>query len=97
MGFEYTIKLKLDNRQTNEVNDLLININSFDKKYEFNSKTFWDFRLSDNFSTIPDTSLTLDNDGIYICQNISSYIWAELEILKSYFEKNYIEYEVIES
>lgn len=96
MGFEYKLKAKLTERQTTEIQYLLANTSFFDKKYLFNNNLFWDFRYVENMGEIPNISIIFENDGIYICQYSSSYLWTNLDELKIYMADNQIEYEVID-
>lgn len=96
MGFEYKLKTKLTDRQTIEIQNLLENAHLFDKKYEFEHTLFWDFRHSENNGKIPNISIIFENDGIYICQYSSSYLWTDLDELKNYIEKEHIQYETID-
>lgn len=96
MGFEYKIKTNLSEKIKTEIQCLLENNKMFDKKYEFEGKMFWDFRQTDNNGVMPNMSITFENDGIYICQNSSSYLWVDLEALKHYFDIENIKYEIVD-
>ncbi|MCT2407777.1 hypothetical protein NZD88_09530 [Chryseobacterium antibioticum] len=96
MGFEYKITAKFTGKQITEIQYLFENDKTFDKKYEFNNKTFWDFRQPGNNGTMPNISIIFENDGIYICQYSSSYVWKDLDLLKTYIENENIEYEIID-
>ncbi len=45
---------------------------------------------------MPDLTLTIEEDGIYICQNSSSNSWTYLETLKEFIEKENIEHKIID-
>lgn len=45
---------------------------------------------------MPNISIIFEEDGIYICQYGSSYVWTDLDALKSYLENELIEYEIID-
>lgn len=96
MGFEYKLKTKLTDQQTSEIKDLLENLALFDKKYEYAHQLFWDFRHVENTGKIPNISIIFEEDGIYICQWNSSYVWADLAELKNYIENKQITYEIID-
>lgn len=96
MGFEYKLKTKLTDRQITEIENLLESAHLFDKKYEFENKLFRDFRHAENKGKIPNISIIFENDGIYICQYSSSYLWTDLDELKNYMEKEHIQYETID-
>ena len=96
MGFEYKLRTKLTNKQTNEIQDILVDNITFDKKYKFDNREFWEFRKAENNGKLPNINIVFENDGIYICQYGSSYLWTDLDKLKDYIERNKIEYEIID-
>ena len=96
MGYEYKLKTKLTDKQTSEIQFLLVDNITFDKKYEFDNKEFWEFRRTENKGKLPNINIVFENDGIYICQWGSSYLWTDLDKLKDYIESNKIEYELID-
>lgn len=96
MGFEYKIKAKFTAPQTTEIEHLLENSKTFDKKYEFDNKTFWDFRQPENLGKIPNISLVFENNGIYVCQYSSTDIWTDLDKLKNYIQNEKIEYQILD-
>lgn len=96
MGFEYKLKTKLTDQQTAEIQDLLENSALFEKKQEYAHQLFWDFRHVENMGKIPNMSIIFEEDGIYICQWGSSYVWTDLDELKNYIEKEQINYEIID-
>lgn len=96
MGFEYKLRIELTDKQTNEIQDLFVKSNEFDKKYELNNKVFWDFRKAENKGEIPNISVIFEEDGIYICQYYTSYLWSGLDDLKKYIECIKIECEIID-
>lgn len=96
MGFEYKITAKFTRKQITEIQYLFENDKTFDKKYEFNNTIFWDFRQAGNNGTMPNISIIFENDGLYICQYSSSYMWKDLNPLKTYIENENIVYEIID-
>lgn len=96
MGIEFKILSKFTEKQTKDIFNLLEHNPHFDKKYLFDNKLYWDFRHQENKAKMPDLTLTIEEDGIYICQNSSSNSWTYLETLKEFFEKEYIEHKIID-
>lgn len=96
MGFEYKLKTKLTDQQTTEIQNLLESSALFEKKYEYAHQLFWDFRHAENLGKIPNISIMFEEDGIYICQWSSSYVWKDLDELKNYIENKQIEYGLID-
>jgi hypothetical protein len=96
MGFEYKLIARITDKQVTEIQHLLENSELFDKKYEFDDKKFWDFRYPENSGKMPNISIIFENEGIYICQWCSSYLWKDLDNLKKYIENENIEYKIID-
>ncbi|WP_250253445.1 hypothetical protein [Chryseobacterium sp. Marseille-Q3244] len=96
MGFEYKLKTKLTDQQTTEIQDLLESSDLFEKKYEYAHQVFRDFRHAENTGEMPNISIIFEEDGIYICQYGSSYVWKDLDELKNYIEKEQIAYKIID-
>ena len=96
MGFEYKLKTILTDKQTNEIQDLLVDSITFDKKYKYDGKEFWDFKRPENNGKMPNINIVFEEDGIYICQYGSSYLWTDIEYLKDYIENEKIEYKIID-
>ncbi len=96
MGYEYKILAKFTEKQAKDILTLLEKNDLFDKKYYLNNQEFRDFRRSENKAEMPDLFLIFELDGIYICQNSSSYIWQGLEGLKKYIETEKIDYEILD-
>ncbi|GFD83789.1 hypothetical protein KUL118_66510 [Tenacibaculum sp. KUL118] len=95
MGFEYKLRSILTNKQINDIQFLLLDNITFDKKYKFDNKVFWEFREAENNGKLPNVTIVFENDGIYICQYGSSYLWTNLDKLKDYIKSNKIEYQPI--
>jgi hypothetical protein len=96
MGFEYKLSTKVTDTQTTEIQHLLEASTTFEKKYNFEKKILWNFRHPENTGKMPDMSIIFENDGIYICQYGSTYIWKDLDMLKSYKENNNMKYDIID-
>jgi hypothetical protein len=96
MGFEYKLKTNLTDKQAAKIQDLLEGSPLFEKKYEYNNQLFWDFRYAENTGKLPNISIIFEEDGIYICQWGSSYVWTDLDELKNYIKKEQIAYEIID-
>jgi hypothetical protein len=96
MGFEYKLKTKLTDKQTTEIQGLLIDSITFDKKHKFDGKEFWDYKRADNIGKMPSINIIFEEDGIYICQYGSSYLWTDIEKLKDYLDNEKIEYKIID-
>ncbi|MDO4727715.1 MAG: hypothetical protein Q4B43_01790 [Bacteroidota bacterium] len=86
MGFEYKIKTKLTTLQITEIVELIETNACFERKYQVNGNDFWDLKHTENQGDLPNVSLMLESDGIYICQWGTQDLWQHLDKLKNYFE-----------
>ena len=94
MGFEFKVISNLTANEINDIHLLLDNNELLEKKYEFENKLFWDLKNYESKSDMPDTTITIEQNGIYICQYLSSYLWTNVDNLKNYFEKEVKEFKV---
>ena len=96
MGFEYKIIAQFTEKQITEIQEALEAHAGFGKKYEFDTKVFYNFRLTNNKGKIPNMSISFENDGIYICRYDGSFLWKNFEELKEYMEHENINYTVLD-
>lgn len=96
MGFEYKIKAKLTPGQIAEIKKLLEKSSYFDRRRSAGDNLFWDFRRPENHGEIPNASLVLEDDGIYVCQWSAPGLWTCLDDLKGYLESEGIMMEIID-
>ncbi len=96
MGFEYKIIAKLSEKQISEIQNILELKIEFDKKYEFDNKTFYDLRLANNKGKMPNISISLESDGVYICRYEGGHLWKNLKELKEYIDDKHIKYTLLD-
>ncbi len=96
MGFEYKIIAKFTEKEISEIKYVLETSKDFDKKYEFNTKVFWDFRQLDNKGKMPNISVCFEKDGIYVCRYDTIEVWENLQELKEYIEHKNIRYTIFD-
>ncbi len=96
MGFEYKIIAKFTEKEISEIKNVLETSKDFDKKYEFNTKVFWDFRQLDNKGKMPNISVCFEKDGIYVCRYDGGYLWKNLIPLKNYIESKKNKYTILD-
>jgi hypothetical protein len=96
MGFEYKIVTKLSSEQYESICDLLERHAYFGKKYCYNGEELFEFRRPDNPGKMPNIFITFEADGIYVCQNGSSFIWTDLDDLKKYLDEYAIQYKILD-
>lgn len=96
MGFEYKIQAKLTPQQSNEIAQILTKNDYFERKYWVNEQLFWDFRLPDNRGALPNVSLIIESDGVYVCQWSTAEVWQYLDELKMYLHSQNIPIQIID-
>lgn len=96
MGFEYKIQAKLTPKQTAEIEQILAKNVYFERKYWVEGQLFWDFRHSENRGELPNVSLIIESDGVYICQWSAVEVWQYLDELKNYLHSQNIPIKVID-
>ena len=96
MGFEYKIKATLTQTHIDKIENLLQKTDYFERKYWVEDKLFYDFRHPDNVGKMPNASLVIENDGIYICQWSVSPVWTYLNELKNYLDTQHIAIQIID-
>lgn len=96
MGFEYKIRAKLTPQQISEIEQILSKNDYFEQKYWVKEQLFWDFRHSDNHEKLPNVSLIIESDGVYICQWSAVEVWHYLDELKNYLHSQNIPIQIID-
>ena len=96
MGYEFLIKVKL----TAEERDGLVKL--FERKpglssiSTVNAGQYFEFKKSRLQRQLPDFTIALDEKGIYICQYLTSDVWANLIETKEWLEKQQKDFNVEE-
>lgn len=96
MGFEYKIQAKLTPQQSNEIAQILTKNDYFERKYWVNEQLFWDFRHPDNRGALPNVSLIIESDGVYVCQWSTAEVWQYFDELKMYLHSQNIPIQIID-
>lgn len=96
MGYEYKIVKALTLFQVHEICQILESSELFSNKYKYNNAEFREFRSKNNNGKIPDFYVIVDESGVYVCKNTTPSLWEDLSILKTYFEKNRMSFQVID-
>ena len=96
MGYEYKITVKLSEKQKEKVKSLLMKSNLFNKIYQRQDIQYLDFRIPENEGIMPCLTISFSEEGLYVLQNGSSYLWQYLVEIQEYFENNNILYKTIE-
>lgn len=61
---------------------------------DFGNEAF-ELRHVDNTDFLPDTSITIEPDGLYICQNSHKDIWHNIEQIKSFITTQALEFDIL--
>ena len=96
MGFEYKILAKFTDKEITDIYNILEHHKNFDIKYQHQNTEHFEFRNIENQGKISNLFVTFVQDGIYICQNASSNMWTDLEELRTYLNRENIEYEILD-
>ena len=90
MSFEYTAQVKkpFSQEQRAAIGALLEKNPLFCRTYDFNDKTWYEFRDIHNsdLSELPNFSIVIEHDGIYISTNSPGPIWEGLEDVRQYLD-----------
>ena len=95
MVFEYKLVVTLSEIQQQELITIIESHPLFHSHYEDYGSKSWEYRTLTNDDFTPDTSITLEKDGLYICQYQSDHVWNYLEAIKSYLETHNLSYDII--
>ncbi len=91
MGFEYKISATLTSEHQEEIKDILERHPLFDKKYLIGKVQYWDFRHCENKPEMPDFTIALEDNGLYICKYTKPNLWDDLKELQEYLASNNID------
>lgn len=96
MGFEHQVYFSLTNESKNDIQKLLIENSSFTKTVIVDNKEFFEFHLTNSDNDMPDFSVVIETDGLYICNNRHPDVFADIEFITKYLSENNIKYSVEE-
>ena len=92
MGFEYNIVTKLNEGQKQDIQRLL-------EKHGFRSENrkddggfSYELQNSEQADRMPESIISIDDLGLYICQNLKNDPWVNLADLKKYLDSKQIIY-----
>ena len=96
MGFEYKLITTFTIEQTDHLILFLeAHINHY-KSYYFNNFKYLEFRTPDNGDVMPNITIVLEADGLYICQHGSSHLWQDIEELEEYLKIEDTKYTIVD-
>lgn len=96
MGFESKIYSKENAQIYKGVQNILENQKSFYKKEIINDHLDFEFRESKISGGMLDITVIIEEDGLYICQYLSSKMWNVLNEIITFLKKNNIDFNIEE-
>lgn len=94
MSFEYKIIADLSDADRSQIIEIIESNPLLYSQYEDYGNPTWEYKSPDNDDFLPDTSITLEKDGIYICQYIVEDTWHELQGIEQYLTEKSIAYTI---
>lgn len=94
MSFEYKIIAQLSLTDRSQIIEIIESNPLLYSQYEDYGNQNWEYKSPDNDDFLPDTSITLEKDGIYICQYVVEETWHELQGIAQYLADNNIAYTI---
>lgn len=92
---EYKLLLQLTASQRVAIVNIIEQHPLFYSTYnDFGNEAF-ELRHIENTNFLPDTSITIESDGLYICQNNHKDIWHNIEQIKSYITTQKLEFDIL--
>jgi len=82
MGYEFKILVELSERERGRIALLLRRKEHFRGEVDLEHVHFFEFSTRVQMTRMPDTSLSFEADGIYVCQYSGSDVWHGLDDLK---------------
>jgi len=96
MGMEYKVKADLDEKTFNNLATLIKGNKLFHKSILFSGEEQFEFRRADNTGLMPNFTIIIQTDGIYINKHDSSSLWQDIEFLKLYFDNQIKSYSILD-
>jgi hypothetical protein len=86
MGYEYLIMVRLTATEKQELTTLFKKKSTFSNTITADGEEVFEFKSPNSTSQMPDTFTAFQQEGIYVCQNLTSEAWSGLEDLKTYLQ-----------
>jgi hypothetical protein len=96
MGFEHHIFFTMSSQERGTIEKLLTLHPFFSSLSTVNEITFYEFRKTITTNNIPDFSVVIEKDGLYVCNNRHSKEWTDINFIKEYLDDNNIGYRIEE-
>ena len=96
MGVEHKIYCSLSDKQKEDVQKLLTSHHLFSETEVVGNDKFFEFRKNKVDNEMPDFSIVIEFDGLYICNNQNYSQWADIDFLKEYLLENHISFKIEE-
>ena len=95
MGMEYKVKAELDKKTINNLTTIIKGNKLFHKSIFFNGDEQFEFRKGENTGSMPNFTILIQTDGIYINKHDSSSLWQDIEDLKLYIDNQIKLYSIL--
>ncbi|MDF2451007.1 MAG: hypothetical protein K0S26_511 [Bacteroidota bacterium] len=96
MGFEHQVYFSLTNESKNDIRKLLIENSCFTKSVIVDNKEYFEFHKTNAGNDMPDFSVVIETDGLYVCNNRQPDAFADIEFITQYLSENNIKYSIEE-
>ncbi len=96
MGMEYKVKAEFDDKTIQDLATIIKHNKLFDKQTSLNEKVYFEFKKAENTGSMPNFTIVIASDGIYITKYDSSALWQDIEALKSYIDHHVKQYEILD-
>lgn len=96
MGMEYKVKADLDEKTINYLATLIKDNKLFHKSILINGEDQFEFRRVENTGPMPNFTIIIQTDGIYINKYDSSSLWQDIEYLRLYFDNQIKSYSILD-
>ena len=96
MGYEFLIKIKLTAEEKSELMNLFKRKSIYSSAVTVDDKEYLEFRNTNFQSQLPDFTTAFNKKGIYVCQNLTTDVWTNLDDLKEYLLKYQKEFNIEE-
>ena len=96
MGYEFSVNVKLTAEEKDELIKLFKRRSDFSSTVTADDEQYFEFKSTSLQSQLPDFTIAFDDKAIYVCQNLTADIWANLDDVKEWLLKQHKDFNVEE-
>jgi hypothetical protein len=96
MGMEYKVTADLDKKTINNLTTIIKDNKLFHKSIFFKGEEQFEFRKGENTGSMPNFTVIIQKDGVYINKHDSSSLWQDIEDLKVYIDNQIKSYSILD-